>query len=553
MKQRMIWLLTALLAVLLLTPCGAAANRVPEMEIEVALRSDGSAHIVQTWTAETDEGTECYLACNDSGYLTITDFSVSDAYGPYAFVENWNVSATFDDKAGKCGIVRTKDGVELCWGITQYGRQRYTIEYVLHGLVGAYAEADGFNHCFVDEMGTFPTNVTLTIRNEDGTPITDEFADIWAFGYDGQVVFEDGIIRAWTEAPLEAGDYMTIMVGLEKGRLSPARMVEGDFEDVKAMALIGSDYDYDVELTWLDYVLYLVIMAVRVGFIVLIIFVWVKFRRFQKNRWRKNVEYFRDVPNNGNLNVSHKLGLCSKQCKDDTLLGAYMLRLVSQGCLETTDVTIDHGDALCLRLCHPPVRGTAFDEAMYTVLEAAAGEDGLLQPKELQNFCNQRETPLVRFIRSCEDNAMETLEAGGCLKKKGRLEKTSQLTESGRKELSEILGLKKFLLDFSLIRERGVAETVIWQDYMVYALLTGIADKVEKQIRDLYPDYIPQLDQYQRYIRSTRYYNDLMYNSYFLYHAYSPSNQTRRSSGSGGRASRRGGGGRSGGGGGGTR
>ena len=49
---------------------------VPEMELDVALRPDGAAHIIQTWTTDADEGTEFYLGCRDSGYLTITDFSV---------------------------------------------------------------------------------------------------------------------------------------------------------------------------------------------------------------------------------------------------------------------------------------------------------------------------------------------------------------------------------------------------------------------------------------------------------------------------------------------
>ena len=36
-------------------------------------------------------------------------------------------------------------------------------------------------------MSFFPTDVTLTIRNQDGTPLTDEICDIWAFGFDGQI------------------------------------------------------------------------------------------------------------------------------------------------------------------------------------------------------------------------------------------------------------------------------------------------------------------------------------------------------------------------------
>jgi len=260
MKKKITVLLTAIFCIALLVPAASAANRVPEMEIEVALRPDGSAYVTQIWSADTHEGTEFYLARNDSGYLSFTDFSVADKNGPYTFVENWDVDASFEEKANKCGIVETDGGVELCWGISEYGENRYAIEYIVHGLVGGYSDADGFNHRFVDGMSFFPTDVVLTICRQDGTPLTDEDCDIWGFGFEGQVQFEDGVIRTWSEKPLEDGQHMTVMLSLEKGVLTPERCAEGSFEDVKNRTFDGSDYDQeedpfaeDVELTVSDY------------------------------------------------------------------------------------------------------------------------------------------------------------------------------------------------------------------------------------------------------------------------------------------------------------
>jgi len=36
-------------------------------------------------------------------------------------------------------------------------------------------------------MNTTPTDVKVEIRLADGTPITDETAEIWGFGYGGQM------------------------------------------------------------------------------------------------------------------------------------------------------------------------------------------------------------------------------------------------------------------------------------------------------------------------------------------------------------------------------
>lgn len=551
MLKRITAALTAIFCIALFIPAVFAANQVPEMEIDVALRPDGSACITQTWTADTHEGTEFYLARKDSGYLSITDFSVSDKNGTYTLVENWDVNASFEEKAGKCGILQTGEGVELCWGISQYGENRYVIEYVLHGLVGSYTDADGFNHRFVDEMTFFPSDVELTIRNQDGTPLRDDICDIWAFGFDGQIAFEDGVIRAWSESPLESGHHMTVMVAFQKGVLSPGRSVEDSFESVKERAFSGSDYGDDEEfedLTLDDILFLLVIFGSPVALIILLSKWSKKIKQAKMKKQMEQAGYFRDAPNDGNLNVTYRLGLCSNLCKEDALLGAYFMRLVSQGCLVSTDDALDV-KSVRLRLNHAPQGGNKYEDALYTILETAAGPDGVLHPFELEQFCSHNYVPLFRFMDSCERDGMQTLVKDGCLKG-AVLESTKNLTRTGLQELDEVLGLKHFLLDFSLIQERGVKEAVIWQDYMVYALMLGIADKLEDQIRQLYPDQIPQVEQYRRYVSYTGYYNGLMYRTY------SRERLQRipgRSSGSGGHASFGGGGGFSGGGSGGTR
>lgn len=43
---------------------------------------------------------------------------VSDEKGEYTFVDDWDIDADFDAKKRKCGINKTDDGVELCFGIT---------------------------------------------------------------------------------------------------------------------------------------------------------------------------------------------------------------------------------------------------------------------------------------------------------------------------------------------------------------------------------------------------------------------------------------------------
>lgn len=544
MGRKFIALLAACLCAAACCVPAAAANHVPEITIDVSLRPDGSAAVTQVWTADTGEGTEFYLSCRDSGYLTITDFSVSDEDGPYPLLEEWDVDASFEEKARRCGVLETEEGVELCWGISEYGSRRYTITYVLHGLVGAYADADGFNYRFVDEMDLFPTDVALAIRSQDGTPLTEEACGVWAFGYDGDVWFEDGVIRAQSGTALDEGQHMTVMVSLEKGLLAPLRQSEGSFEEVKERAFQDSDYE---EGSFGDFLLGLLILLLAGALIALAAVIAAQWRKAKLRRRMKRVDYVRDAPNNGSLNVTHRLGAACGLCREDALLGAYLLRLVIDGALEPEEDAAS--PQVDLRLTRPPRSGDAYDDAYYTILEAAAGADGLLQARELERYCDENGKPLAGFVDSCRQDADRTLIRAGCYR--GAVcEGVKSLTQEGWRQLDEILGLKRFLLDFSLIQERGVAETAIWQDYLLYAHLLGIAGQVAPQIRRLYPDALPQVERFERCIGCAGYYDHLLYG---VYERERQRMEAARSAGSGGRASFGGGGGFSGGGGGGTR
>jgi len=65
-------------------------------------------------------------------------------------------------------------------------------------------------------------------------------------------------------------------------------------------------------------------------------------------------------------------------------------------------------------------------------------------------------------------------------------------------ELGELMGLKRYLKDFSLVAERGVKEMPIWRELLTYAMLFGIADRVAEQMKELHPELTLELDDYSQ-------------------------------------------------------
>ncbi len=564
MRKKSVGLLLCFILLLALPLPASAANQVNTMDIQAILYEDGSMHIIQSWEGSFEEGTENYIPMKTSDYLTISELTVSDQNGSYTTVPDWNIDWSFEEKAEKCGIHPTDNGYEICFGISQYGQNRYTITYKLDNVVGGYSDRDGVNFRFVnDKMNTTPTDVKVQIWLADDTPITDEIADVWGFGFSGEVGFINGSIVARTDAPLSTENHVTVLFSLDKGILSPSRQEPGSFEEVKETAFSGSDYDNagsagDVVSTF---------VAITITLLSVIFPIWLVFwiPRMKKKRVEKKQQkfserfgYFRDIPNEGNLSATYALGRVFDMCEDGAILATGMLRLVQLGCLspvETQNVGFmgKTKELVSLRLMggqHDKMN--EYDEYLYTVLENAAGSDGTLQANELERFANQNDKLLRAYIGKQDSAGRAYLSQKRCLKRWNIPAKLTDLTPAGEQELGQLMGLKRYLEDFSLIAERGVKEMPIWRELLTYAMLFGIADQVAEQMKELYPALSSELTEYSGSLVTAYSYHYLLYSN--MKKAEEQREQEQRSDGGGGFASHGGGGGSIGGGsGGGTR
>ena len=119
----------------------------------------------------------------------------------------------------------------------------------------------------------------------------------------------------------------------------------------------------------------------------------------------------------------------------------------------------------------------------------------------------------------------------------------------------ELYGLKKYLLEFSSMGTKEVMEVKLWDEYLMFAYLFGIADKVAKQLKDMYPEILEQTDMNGNVMFD---YDMFMFVNHISMRSVSAASSARAaaesySSGGGGFSSGGGGGGSFGGGGGGSR
>lgn len=71
-----------------------------------------------------------------------------------------------------------------------------------------------------------------------------------------------------------------------------------------------------------------------------------------------------------------------------------------------------------------------------------------------------------------------------CFKNAGKI---SALSEKGYEESCQWKALKKYMEDFSLLKEKEVPDLILWEKFLVYATTFGISKKVLDQLVEVYP------------------------------------------------------------------
>ena len=569
MKLKIKKILIAASTLLAITLCCLpvfAKNHVDTIDIDVDIHQNGSATITQRWAGTFDEGTEIYLPIEDKS-LIVKNLKVWKDTREYLLADGWNVDWSFDSKKWRCGINYTDKGLELCFGISEYGNNIYTFSYDVDPLVKSYTDSDGFNFMFVNPgMSIFPSNVNLRVKLDDEKRLSADTARIWGFGYDGFTTFsEDGYAVAYSTSPLNTGNYMNVALEIFKGLINPNVSVDDTFErQVLKKAFEDSSYAATIarenkrSLT-LSEILYYVLTGLFIIFVIARIVSSVKRKRSLKSFYKEG-SYFRDNPNGGNIVMTHMLyrDFDIWKNKETNVIGAIIMKMINNGNLEPLQEKSygffgNEKVSTSLKVGKEPDDTTL--KELYDIIIQAAGDDGILQENELKKYAQKNYEALIEYIKSLETKGRNTLNQESCYNRVGG-KNLSDLNEKGLKELSEVYGLRKFLDEFTLINERSITEGVIWEDLMVYATLFGIAKKVLSELKEVYPDKLVEIEKISHtYYVSDIYFRNLYYSTYNARRAAEAMKAASMAAhGLGGAASISGGGGFSGGGfGGGTR
>lgn len=513
------------------------ANNVRDIDILVDINNDGSATISQSWDGDFYEGTECYIPIKIDR-KDISNFNVSLNNRTYTYDGKWNVNNSFEQKSYHCGINELGDSIELCFGISKYGQNKYIFQYKIKDFIKSYVDYDGFNYMLLNpNLSIYPSKVDCVVRMANGTKLSKDNSAIWAYGLSGEVAFDNGYIHAYSNSKISGSDHLILVMSLQKGIITPQKSVNDYFEDVIFEANKGSDYEHyyyesdyynsynDNQDRMFNILFYGAIVLFFVFYIVAIINNVIKW--YQKKSFYKNCVYFREVPNNKDMTMTYALikDFSHKQIKETNIFGALLLQMIYDKNLDEETVSTvgffgNEKTNTNLVLKNRPTE--EFKAKLYDILAVASNGNGILEENEFSNYAKHNFEKLNDFLSDFYSAGRNALSQNQCYKKIFTKD-ICYLTDIGKAQLTEAIGLKKFLEDFTMIDEREIKEVSIWDSYLVYATMFGVSDKVIKQMKKVYPqELIDQqqvnIDYLERSYIYSRMFDNMIVRNYTRYH-----------------------------------
>lgn len=521
--KKMVRVLTVILLLLAFAlPLTVQANDIESIQITATIQDNGSVIIRDHRVFDAEEGTEHYISLGNMNDSELVSFTVYDENGhPLEDVGTWDVDASFEEKAGKYGINYAGSEIELCFGLGEYGRREFTIEYELTNFI-ANLEDDhqAFYWQFLNSDMDPIENIQIDVLAGNGFEFVNPETRLWAFGHEGGTSeITPHALKMTSGENFAQSDYIVLLGIFTGAPFATTNQRNASSEELIDQAMDGASldgYNYqdflDGEITddngssssgrsngflWIIFAFIQIIapIALVIGFI------FTRNRRgSRKTKFEATVtdEYYREVPYEGNFIETAYL----TQSDVSDWISAFILKWVSEGRLvdEVEEVGwVFKKDKLALKIMPDQLSPLNMrEQELWSMVQSAAGEDNILSEKEFNRYVKQH---ISRFNRWTESIPTKSEEA---LKEKGYLSITTEkvmglfnrknisVTSEGQELGDNIVAFKNYLQDFSLVSEREVSHVQLWQDLMVWAAYMGIAEEVYEQLKIANPQFEQQ-------------------------------------------------------------
>lgn len=547
--------------VLFLLPSIILANEIKNIDMDIYVDNNGTAHVTEKWTVKAKNNTEFYKQYKNLNESSITNYKVNMNGKNFELVD-WNINASFEEKAYKYGYNYIYDGVELCFGISNYGNNNYTLSYDITNFI--YNTSDNYQLAYwnlIQPSSDMIDNVNIKIHSDFKYSDT---LDVWGYGkYGAPCYVYDGVIEMTSEGAMGSSEYMTIIVKFPANSFNTTATMNNDFNYYLDMANEGATpYKHKKNNGILSAIAEALPIVLGIGIPLIVIILRTMLHKKKKYGYKNNktidkanTPLFREIPCNKDMYYANCLVSLNdklyKEYQETNIFGAIILKWVKENkvTFKTETKGIFNKDSGTMDLTLNPTFDDPLEKELFDIMYSAS-KDGILEPKELENWCDNHYTKFFNLFKRINKREIEKLKANNHIyirTNSNECKYKNVMDDTIYEDSIQLYGLKKYFDEFTKIDTKEVIEVHLWDEYLMFAYIFGIANRVAKQLKDLYPEVLN--DPNVNFDYSTLMYIDHI--SYNSVHAASVamSRAESYSSGGGGFSSGGGGGGSFGGGG----
>ena len=502
-----------LLLLMVLIPFKVNADHIYGVKMEVFINKEGNASIKETWKVKADSGSEWYKQILNLGESKLTNFKVSMDNKELTYKSNWNVNGSIEEKAGYYGINYISNGLELCFGKKDMKSHTFILTYDISNYIFNTKDAQVLYFTLFPKFTA--DSFDVTVKSYYDFP---DNLDVWGYGYKGYAYVKDGAILMSNEGSLD-DEYVVLLAKFPLNTFSTNYQVENfnNFEEILGDAKEGSfHYDYDDYNDYNNNYNYKPSLFARIIPYIVIIFQLIVFggiatliyKTISSSKYgfknNKTISYkdammFREIPCNKDIyyantliNINHFGGY-----ETTNIFGAIILKWVKndkikfrkekKGLLKKEVSIID--------LTMNPTFDNENEKKLFDMMYEASN-DGYLESNELEKWARRNYSKFLDIFNKISNDYLNKLKSEGHIYKRTNKEECKYknvMDDTIYEETKKLYGLKKFLIEFSQMNTKEVLEVKLWDEYLMFAYLFGIASKVAKQLKNMYPEVIEQM------------------------------------------------------------
>lgn len=570
-KMLLLLLITLLAIIIFSNVSKAASSLdLKRLDFQAKVNSNGSMEVTEIWNIRIDDTNTLYkdFILNKDKYSSISNVKVMEVVEEKE-KEFTQLNEEMYHVTEDCyyGLQVEKDKFEIAWGVgmeNESDTREYKISYTVNDAIGKYNDYAELYWQFVGENFEIDADeITGTIILPEDVKNKEDIK-VWGHteGLNGEIYVTDNNKIQFKLSNFRAGRYVEVrclfptnIIETSGRKYNSNRYDEVIKEETEWANAANAKREWEKNKKNIFRILYVIVVIVLcIVFLRKTIKYLKKLKGLNKYKPEQELEYFRDLPQES-VTPGEALYILEEPYSIFTsqfgnIFSATLLNLDLKKFIELRVEKSEKGkDKIYIRKLKPATPELKEDEAeVLNFVYKVDKEKEEITLKSLEKYIEQHSTLIQKLIERIQKAIETQLEKENRFNKKEKEEytkyrgieltylvsaiitllwlfpfsivllingvvcskikkKINVLTQKGINEKEKWKGMKKYMEDFSLLDEKEVPAIEVWERYLVYATAFGIAEKVLKQLKILYPN-IDEIDA----LNSSAY-------MYFMYHS----------------------------------